>query len=130
MITSPLGHCDQPQGIDENPTQLGADDYGDRTLTTVRDNGPKWLAATRPYRRQWAKAPLLCALCGKPIKYDAQRHYRDSLTVDHITPLMLDGPMFDPTNWQPAHRGCNSSKGNLDRQARDAAVKVVSSWRW
>ena len=99
-------------------------------MTTARVTGPKWLEATWPYRRQWAKAAMPCALCHKPIDYSLPRSHRDSLTVDHIVPLMLDGSMFDPTNWQPTHRGCNASKGVRDRNARDAAAKAATSWRW
>ncbi|MSO88038.1 MAG: HNH endonuclease [Acidimicrobiia bacterium] len=99
-------------------------------MTTARTNGPKWLAATRPYRLAWAKAALPCALCRRPIDYSLHRSHRESLTVDHLVPLMLDGSMFDPTNWQPAHRSCNASKGVKDRNARDAAANEPTRWRW
>jgi len=89
------------------------------------------MAATRPYRLAWAATNAPCALCHKPIQYAQHRHHRESLTVDHIVALMNGGAMFDPTNWQPAHRGCNSSKGNVDRLARDrTAQQVHHSWRW
>jgi hypothetical protein len=52
------------------------------------------------------------------------------LTVDHIVPLMHDGPMLEPSNWQPAHRSYNASKGATDRNNRDAAAKAATSWRW
>ena len=99
-------------------------------MTTARTNGPKWLEATRPYRLAWAKAAMPCALCHKPIDYSLNRSHRDSLTVDHVVPLIHDGPMLEPSNWQPAHRSCNCSKGATDRNNRDAAANKPTRWRW
>ena len=104
---------------------------GGSAIATRRDRGPKWMAATRPYRLAWAAMNAPCALCHKPINYTLHRNHRESLTVDHIVPLMNDGAMFDPSNWQAAHRGCNSSKGNVDRTARDRTARQAHhSWRW
>ena len=123
------GALEQPR-IDQKPALAPGADDGCGAMTTARDKGTKWMTATRPYRRQWAIALMPCALCHEPIDYVLHRSHRDSLTVDHIVALMNDGPMFDPTNWQPSHRRCNAAKGNRDRQARKAAAKAVTSWRW
>ena len=104
---------------------------GGSTIATRRDSGHKWLAVTRPYRLAWAVAAKPCALCHLPIDYTLHRSHRESLTVDHIVPLMHDGRMFEPSNWQPAHRSCNASKGVLDRNARDSQLRQAHhSWRW
>jgi 5-methylcytosine-specific restriction endonuclease McrA len=52
-----------------------------------------------------------CALCGDEIPKDL--HYLDplALTIDHITPLTRGGDDLR-SNVQPAHRRCNTSKGN------------------
>ena len=101
------------------------------TIATRRDSGHKWLTLTRPYRLAWATVAKPCALCHEAINYSLHASHRESLTVDHIVPLMHNGPMFDPTNWQPAHRSCNASKGVLDRNARDKQLgQAHHSWRW
>lgn len=73
--------------------------------------GRTWQARTLRARLAWADANQPCALCGNPINYHLRWPHRLSLTVDHITPLWAGGKALDPTNWQPAHQTCNSSRG-------------------
>ena len=88
-----------------------------------------WQQATRHHRQAWARSGQPCALCGKPIHYQAHHLNRLALTVDHIIPLLHGGPPLDPRNWQPAHRGCNSTKGNLTRYHPEQLASHTS-WRW
>jgi 5-methylcytosine-specific restriction endonuclease McrA len=69
----------------------------------------------RPWRR--ARAACLtgtptCWLCGEPIDTKLPPQHPYSATVDHVIPLSLGGPPTSPANLRPAHKRCNSSRGN------------------
>ncbi|MEV0691790.1 HNH endonuclease [Streptomyces sp. NPDC050388] len=69
----------------------------------------------RPYRRLTAEVRRLgdpCWLCGHDIDLTLDPRSPWSFTVDHVTPLSRGGDLLDPANARPAHRRCNSSKGN------------------
>lgn len=56
-----------------------------------------------------------CALCGNEISYRIKAPHPDSFSVDHVVPVKLRPDLImDMNNWQPAHRGCNSAKGDDD----------------
>ena len=73
--------------------------------------GRQWTEATRPFRAACAATNAPCALCGQPIDYRLTGNHKRAFTVDHIIARWAGGPPLDPTNWQPAHRTCNSSRG-------------------
>jgi 5-methylcytosine-specific restriction endonuclease McrA len=55
-------------------------------------------------RKVYAHHKGLCGICGEPVSLE-------SFTIDHIIPVSRRGPhLFD--NLQPAHRSCNSRKGD------------------
>ena len=54
-----------------------------------------------------------CAICGRPIDYDAPPRHPNSWTLDHIKPVDLYPELaLDPVNMQSAHFGCNARKGD------------------
>lgn len=64
----------------------------------------------RKARDQVAKLlPVACSLCGHPIWHSG--HDKQALTLDHIVPVSRGGTN-DANNLRPAHRGCNSKRGN------------------
>lgn len=71
-----------------------------------------WPAISKRLRLKWwgeqtANEPLLCALCGKPI-----RSYSE-LVPDHIIPGKMGGCKDNSdSNLQPAHWICNAEKGS------------------
>jgi 5-methylcytosine-specific restriction endonuclease McrA len=70
----------------------------------------------RPWRRiraQVLAVSTVCWLCGKP----------GATTVDHVIPLNRGGAPLDPRNLRPAHRWCNSRKG--DQPAEPVATSRV-----
>ncbi|WP_373872341.1 HNH endonuclease signature motif containing protein [Acrocarpospora phusangensis] len=83
--------------------------------------------AGRPWRRVRAAvlaASTTCWLCGRPIDLDLPVTHRMSATVDHVDPISLGGDPLNPALLRPAHRSCNSSRGNRPpkprrRQSRD-----------
>jgi 5-methylcytosine-specific restriction endonuclease McrA len=73
----------------------------------------------RPWRRLRTEILAqsdICYLCGKP----------GADTVDHVVPLSVAPERaHDKTNLAPAHRSCNSKKGN-----RWSVVSGSASRRW
>jgi 5-methylcytosine-specific restriction endonuclease McrA len=71
--------------------------------------------------------PPVCHLCGGAI--DLALHWNDRMawTLDHVVPL--DGDVYvhphDESNLAPAHRKCNSSKGNGKRTHTTVRVSRV-----
>jgi 5-methylcytosine-specific restriction endonuclease McrA len=87
----------------------------------------------RRYRElcTWLRSQgLPCWICGRDINYalkgmDAQRS-RWAFTLDHLIPLSRGGDLLDRANARPAHRRCNSSKGN--RTAATAPLRASRRW--
>lgn len=69
----------------------------------------------RKVKLQWQRSslrkPLLCALCKHPITVFIGTS-RDSLTIDHIIPVAAGGNNYW-NNLQPAHKWCNSRRGDM-----------------
>ncbi|MDI3341620.1 MAG: HNH endonuclease signature motif containing protein [Sphaerobacter sp.] len=83
--------------------------------------------AGRPWRRARKRAleiPI-CWICGGEINLALPPNHRLAATVDHFVPLSKGGAELDPANLRPAHRACNSSRGN-----RTDYVPERRSRRW
>lgn len=68
----------------------------------------------RPWRRLVAQLKAtnrICWLCGHWINADLPARHPMSFTADHVVPRSLGGP-DTLGNLRPAHRACNSRKGN------------------
>lgn len=82
----------------------------------------------RPWRRL-ARRTLrdnpVCWLCGQLIDLTLPATHPMSGTADHVQPLSRGGAERDPGNLRPAHRRCNSARGN-----RPAAPPVPQSRAW
>ncbi|MGU3409126.1 hypothetical protein ACLBWP_03380 [Microbacterium sp. M1A1_1b] len=83
------------------------------------DNGisiPPWSGRRRAEALDQVKAlgrrlNLPCCLCQQPIDYDL-RGTEDSCSVQHIRSRKRYPQLtWDPSNWAPAHLGCNKSAG-------------------
>lgn len=92
---------------------------------------------TYTYRK--ARAAILagathCALCGQPLDHNAKAHTYWSTTVDHIIPISQGGNPYDLSNMRPAHKGCNTSRGNGrttgkgTRRPRTQPIRGTRSW--
>jgi len=55
-------------------------------------------------RTVYSKHGGLCGICGEPVSLE-------TFTIDHIVPVSRGGP-HTLENMQPAHRACNSRKGD------------------
>lgn len=68
----------------------------------------------RPWKRlveQLKALSNVCHLCGHPIDTDLPATHPLSFTADHIAPRSLGGAA-SLDNLRPAHRRCNSQRGN------------------
>ncbi|MFE9738825.1 HNH endonuclease [Streptomyces sp. NPDC006477] len=83
----------------------------------------------RPYRRLVAAlkaSGLPCWICGHDINPRLDARHRLSFTLDHLVPLSRGGDLLNPANARPAHRACNSSKGN--RTSPTAPQRASRRW--
>lgn len=55
---------------------------------------------------------LVCWLCRKPINKGLHHTHPMSKTVDMVIPISKGGDPYDIDNLRPAHRYCNTSRGN------------------
>lgn len=72
----------------------------EREHNRERNADPKRQAYKDPVYRAYRRDGV-CHLCGQP----------GADTLDHLVPLSKGGTN-DPSNLRPAHRACNSRKGN------------------
>jgi hypothetical protein len=92
-------------------------------IKTVRPKKPKTLrdkiCRGRPYRdahkdfkKQCFARRARCWLCNEPIRYDLREPHPLSFCIDHVIPVR-DRPdlILEQTNWKPAHKRCNDSRG-------------------
>ena len=86
----------------------------------VRSSRP-WQRARQQVQRTGGN---ICWLCGQPIDYELPVSDPMSFTVDHVQPRSLGGAELDPANLRPAHKSCNSSRGDGTRK------RLPTSRRW
>ena len=68
----------------------------------------------------------MCALCGGPIVWGLGRDSPLGPSLDHVIPLSRGGHPTAMSNLQPAHFGCNASKG--DRQSPGGEDVTSEDW--
>lgn len=81
--------------------------------------------------KAWAKEnlPWICHLCGQPI--DRTLHYNDRMawTLDHVqSKERFPDLVHVKSNVAPAHRACNSSKGQRDVFVPPVRPKSTKKW--
>ncbi|KFU81003.1 HNH endonuclease [Amycolatopsis lurida] len=87
-------------------------------------NGRPWRRVTAQLRELAAASGAACWLCGHRIDLGLPARHKMSFTADHIVPRSKGGPdTLD--NARPAHRTCNSSRGN---RAHEAPMPTSRRW--
>lgn len=94
------------------------------------------LATPRPRGRAWQRFRKLviemygttCYLCGKPIDLDLPVNHGMDITIDHDPPLARGGTAMDIETARPAHRSCNSSRGEKLLAQVKAPLKTSRRW--
>lgn len=73
--------------------------------------------------------PPVCWLCRGPIDRRLPAKHADSWTADHVIPL-IEAPhlAMEPSNIRPAHRRCNSAKGDGRRRQGGPPPKASRHW--
>lgn len=63
-------------------------------------------------RRRLRRNPeaAVCWLCGEPVDMSLPYTHPRAFTLDHVVPIDRGGHVLGET--RPAHRACNSSRGN------------------
>lgn len=64
-----------------------------------------------------------CGICSEPVDKSLHGWDRRGPSVDHITPSVLGGAMFDRENLRLTHLGCNARNGNRAKEV--AALERV-----
>lgn len=80
-------------------------------------------------KREKAKAmrsmkPVICSLCSEPIDMTLPYYHKMAWTLEHVTPLAAGGHVMGRT--LPAHRSCNSKKG--DGRNQDHLKASIPKW--
>lgn len=89
--------------------------------------GRPWRRLTRRLRE--GPGGDVCWLCDGVIDLSLPRTHRMSWTADHVDPISLGGAPRDASLLRPAHRACNSSRGNrMSVKVRRQGVQTSESW--
>jgi 5-methylcytosine-specific restriction endonuclease McrA len=76
----------------------------------------------------------VCAICGRPLDFNAPARSRWSPSVDHVLPVSRTAGLpeltrerlaTDPENLRATHYGCNARRGNRRRRR----VHTSRAWR-
>lgn len=85
---------------------------------------------SRRYRhaaKRLRRASQVCWLCGKGIDPDLPYTDKGAWTADHVVPLNAGGDVHGAL--RPAHRGCNSSRGDgIRNRKRDPKPPTSRDW--
>lgn len=82
----------------------------------------------RGYRRKAARLKRQggdCWICKQPIDPTLDWRHPMAFTADHVQPLSQGGDLYGET--RPAHRSCNSSRGDGTRPTRQP-LKTSRDW--
>jgi 5-methylcytosine-specific restriction endonuclease McrA len=77
----------------------------------AKNGDPRKTHRYQQQRRRYLELNTTCYICGTPLDYDANPRSRWAPSIDHTLAITNGGDPYNEHNWQPAHYGCNSSKG-------------------
>lgn len=80
------------------------------------------------WRKKLERDPALakCWLCGGAIDMQLPPTHARAFTLDHLVPLSRGGELDGEV--KPAHRSCNSSRGDGRRTKRGATPPTLLDW--
>lgn len=94
--------------------------------TTTKYNDHHYVKLTAALRRAVETNGLPCHLCGKHIDLTLPYTHPMSFTADHLNPIANGGPLH--STLAPAHRRCNSRRGNRQLPSAVRQGRVTRQW--
>lgn len=87
-----------------------------------------WKKKVRTWRRKLENDPALavCWICGGSIDMNLPPTHGRAFTLDHLVPLSQGGELMGEV--KPAHRSCNSARGNGRRSRRGSNPPTLLDW--
>ena len=89
-------------------------------------NDTEYVKRREALRRKAKKHNLPCWLCHEPIDFNAEWKHPLSFTADHVQAVANGGHMLGEL--KPAHRSCNSKKGNRPAHTASPKPQPVTGW--
>lgn len=88
----------------------------------ARQASRKWKNRVARVRRELERDPskAVCHLCGDPIDMSLPYLHPRAFTLDHVVAIARGGDELGEA--RPAHRTCNSSRGDTTRQSSTATL--------
>ncbi|WP_083208399.1 HNH endonuclease [Mycobacterium malmoense] len=90
-------------------------------MTTSRVND----AQTKRLRANLRRRHDPCHACGGDIDYAAHHLDPQAFQMDHLWPIALGGPVYDPANVASAHRRCNRARSDT---IDDIAIAAAATY--
>lgn len=107
----------------------GRNGYGWRSSrSNPRHESTAYRKRVVAWRRKLEKDPALavCWICGEAIDMSLPVLHARSFTLDHLVPLAKGGDVMGEV--KPAHRECNSQRGDGRRTKRGATPPTLLDW--
>lgn len=102
--------------------------YRERRAANARQMSWAYKKRITSWRRKLEKDPALavCWICGASIDMNLPVTHGRAFTLDHLVPLAKGGELEGEV--KPAHRSCNSARGDGRRTKRGATPPTLLDW--
>lgn len=99
-----------------------------RGSTNVRMDSGAWKRKVKTWRKKLENDPALavCWICGGAIDMNLPPTHGRAFTLDHLVPLSRGGAIDGEV--KPAHRACNSARGDGRQTKRGATPPTLLDW--
>jgi hypothetical protein len=97
-------------------------------MAKAKYNDRQYRARADALKRKTRREGLVCWICRKPFDWTVT-DYRDprAWTADHVEPLAQGGALLGEL--RPAHRACNSRRGDGTRQRKQLKpIRKTRDW--
>lgn len=94
----------------------------------IRADSWAWKQRVKRERQRLESDPTLavCWLCREPIDMELPPLHGKAFTLDHLVPISRGGDMDGEA--RPAHRSCNSGRGDGRKRKRGATPPTLLDW--
>lgn len=95
-------------------------------MPRAKYNDRAYRARATALKRRVAADHLPCWICGRPIDTTLPWNDAQAFTADHVDPLANGGHLHGEL--RPAHRGCNSHRGNRTTVQDGPKIRTSRPW--